>query len=106
MGKKRKVEPKVGAAKVEEMSPPVEKKKKESGNVTPRHQPYADSDCESGTFCSWSSSGLGVTFVSELHDLPLHCSACVPKRCRTNIGKAFTNLEGETLLKFNSDPFV
>ena len=61
MGKKRKVDTRAGAvAKAAEeleavvkMSPPVQqannnKRKKESGSVTPRHQ-YPDSDCESGT---------------------------------------------------------
>ena len=57
MGKKRKVDTRAGAvAKAAEeletvvkMSPPVQanKRKKESGSVTPRHQ-YPDSDCESG----------------------------------------------------------
>ena len=67
MGKKRKVDTRAGAvAKAAEqeleavvkMSPPVQqasannKRKKESGSVTPRHQ-YPDSDCESGTIrCS------------------------------------------------------
>ena len=57
MGKKRKVDTRAGAvAKAAEelevkMSPPTvggNKRKKESGSVTPRHQ-YQDSDCESGT---------------------------------------------------------
>ena len=61
MGKKRKVETRAGAkAATEElvkMSPPTvqqqhqqqgNKRKKDSGSVTPRHQ-YPDSDCESGT---------------------------------------------------------
>ena len=56
-GKKRKVDTRAGAvAKAAEelevkMSPPTvggNKRKKESGSVTPRHQ-YQDSDCESGT---------------------------------------------------------
>jgi hypothetical protein len=59
MGKKRKAEPKAVLAKAEEvdedddeelgskMSLPAEKRKKESGSVTPRHL-YTDSDCESG----------------------------------------------------------
>ena len=64
MGKKRKVDTRAGAvAKAAEeleavvkMSPPVQlannnKRKKESGSVTPRHQ-YPDSDCESGTIRS------------------------------------------------------
>ena len=64
MGKKRKVDTRAGAlAKAAEeleavvkMSPPVgNKRKKESGSVTPRHQ-YPDSDCESGTICfRWNS---------------------------------------------------
>ena len=53
MGKKRKVETRAAVVKageqLEKMSPPVgNKRKKESGSVTPRHQ-YPDSDCESGT---------------------------------------------------------
>ena len=53
MGKKRKVDTRAAAAKVVEelevkMSPPVGKRKRESGNVTPRLNHYQDSDCESG----------------------------------------------------------
>ena len=60
MGKKRKVETRAAVVKageqLEKMSPPVgNKRKKESGSVTPRHQ-YPDSDCESGTIrFRWNS---------------------------------------------------
>ena len=78
MGKKRKVDTRAGAvAKAAEqeleavvkMSPPVQqqasannKRKKESGSVTPRHQ-YPDSDCESGTIrCSHNYASLVIFF--------------------------------------------
>ena len=55
MGKKRKVDTRAAAAKVVEelevkMSPPGGKRKRESGNVTPRLNHYQDSDCESGEY--------------------------------------------------------
>ena len=71
MGKKRKVETRAAVVKAGEqlesvkMSPPVgNKRKKESGSVTPRHQ-YPDSDCESGTICFRWNSKLSRPLISS-----------------------------------------